>query len=98
MPKSTQYLPVPLAPGPVLITESEDEFNRFFDALKEELKPRGTVDHLLMGDIAGLAWEIRRYRCAKVSRINSAILPALKKLLHPIIQKQVAERQAPAQK
>ena len=98
MPKSNRYIPVLLMPAPVLVTESEEEFNRFFDALKDELKQYGIVDRLLIKDFAELAWEIRRYRCAKVSRINSAILPALKKLLHPIIQKQVAERQAPAQK
>jgi len=42
-------------------------------------------DHLLITDIAELAWEIRRYRRSKASLINSTILRALRKLLIPII-------------
>jgi hypothetical protein len=97
MPKSTHHLPVLLTPAPVLVTESEEEFNRFFDAVKDELKQRGIVDRLLIKDFGEEAWEIRRYRCAKMSCINSAILPALKNLLRPIIQRQVSERQDAAQ-
>jgi hypothetical protein len=95
MPKSNRYIPVLLMPAPVLVTESEEEFNRFFDALKDELKQRGIVDHLLINDFAGLAWEIRRIRCAKVSCINSALLPALKNLLTPIVRRQLAEAVPP---
>jgi hypothetical protein len=98
MSKSTHYLPAVLMPAPVLITESEEEFNRFFDALKSELKQRGIVDHLLISDFAELAWDIRRIRCAKVSLINSAILPALKDLLRPIVRKQLAEAVSPKKK
>src|SRR5262249_40588909 len=79
-----------LMPAPVLVTESEEEFNRFFDALKDELKQRGIVDRLLIKDIGEGAWEIRRYRCAKVNCINSALLPALKNLLTPIVRRQLA--------
>jgi hypothetical protein len=93
--KSTHPLPILLMAAPVLVTESEEEFNRFFDELKDELKQRGIVDHLLIKDFAELAWEIRRYRCAKVSCINSAILPALKTLLTPIVRKQLAEAVPP---
>jgi hypothetical protein len=97
MPKDNHHIPALLMPSPVLITESEEEFNRFFDALKQELKQRGIVDHLLISDFAELAWEIRRIRCAKVSLINSALLPALKKILTPIVRRQLAEA-APSKK
>jgi hypothetical protein len=79
----------------VLITESAEEFNRFCDALKDDLKVPGTIDHLLIADIAELAWEIRRYRRVKTSLINSAILPALKNLVTPIVRSQQAESQKP---
>jgi len=95
MPKSNRYISVLLMPAPVLVTESEEEFNRFFEALKDELKQYGIVDRLLIKDIAELAWEIRRNRCAKVSCINSAILPALNNLLTPIIRRQLAEAVPP---
>jgi hypothetical protein len=95
MPKPSNQIPAVLMPSPVLITESEEEFNRFCDALKDDLKVPGTIDHLLITDIAELAWEIRRYRCVKTSLINSALLPALKKLLEPIVRKQRADSQKP---
>jgi hypothetical protein len=95
MPKRTNQIPAVLMPSPVLITESEEEFNSFCDALKDDLKVPGTIDHLLINDIAELSWEIRRYRRVKISLINSAILPALKKLLTPIVRRQRAESQKP---
>jgi hypothetical protein len=92
--KPSNHIPGLLMPSPVLFTESAAEFNNFHDALKDELKSRGVLDHLLITDIAELAWEIRRYRRGKASLINSAILSALKKLLLPIIRRQVTEEQA----
>ena len=95
MSKPSNHIPAVLMPSPVLITESEQEFNSFCDALKDDLKVPGTIDHLLITDIAELAWEIRRYRRVKISLINSAILPSLKKLLTPIVRSQHAESQKP---
>jgi hypothetical protein len=96
--KPNHYIPALLMPSPVLLTESADEFNAFYDALKDELKSRGVVDHLLITDIAELAWEVRRYRRSKASLINSAILPALRNLLKPIIPRQLAVAQEPVPK
>jgi hypothetical protein len=95
MSKPSNHIPAVLMPSPVLITESAEEFNRFCDALKDDLKVPGTIDHLLITDIAELAREIRRYRRVKTSLINSAILPALKNLLTPIVRSQHAENQKP---
>ena len=81
MSKRTPNIPVVLAPSPVLITESVDEFNRLHGALKEELQITGTLEHLMLNGITELGWGIRRYRRAKISLINSAMLPALIKLL-----------------
>ena len=92
--KCNQHILAVLMPPPVLITESMEEFNRFHNALKDELQIVGTVEHLMLNDIAELGWGIRRYRCAKVSLINSAMVPALKKLLRPLV-KIPAERVAP---
>jgi hypothetical protein len=95
MSKPSNHIPAVLMPSPVLITESAEEFNRFCDALKDDLEVPGTIDHLLITDIAELAWEIRRYRRVKTSLINPAILPALKNLLTPIVRSQHAENQKP---
>jgi len=85
MSKRTPNIPVVLAPSPVLITESVDEFNRLHGALKEELQITGTLEHLMLNGITELGWGIRRYRRAKISLINSAMLPALIKLLDPLV-------------
>jgi hypothetical protein len=69
----------------VLITESVEEFNRLHGALKDELQTNGTLEHLMLNGIVELGWGIRRYRRAKISLINSAMLPALIKLLGPLV-------------
>jgi hypothetical protein len=81
MSKRPPNIPAVLAPSPVLITESVEEFNRLHGALKDELQINGTLEHLMLNGIAELGWGIRRYRRAKISLINSAMLPALIKLL-----------------
>jgi hypothetical protein len=70
-----------LNPSPVLITESAEEFERFNEALHDELKPRGPLERYLVGDMAGKAWEVRRLRRVKTSLINSALRPGLQRLL-----------------
>jgi hypothetical protein len=71
-------------PSPVLITESADEFLRLQDALKDEFKPHGAIDEFKVEEIAALIWEIRRYRRAKPTIINSAYFEALKNLLERV--------------
>jgi hypothetical protein len=73
-------------PSPVLITESAEEFERFHDALIDELKPRGPLERLLVGDIAEKAWEVHRLRRVKTSLINSAFRPGLENLLERLFE------------
>ena len=67
--------------------ESAEEFERFHDAFKDELKPRGIVEVHLVADMAEKAWEIRRYRRVKTNLINSARRPGVKKLLESLIER-----------
>lgn len=73
--------------SPALITESAEEFERLHDAFKDELKPRGAIEYLLLADIAEKAWEVRRLRSVKVNLINCSFRDGLKALLM-----QVSER------
>jgi hypothetical protein len=73
--------------SPLLMTESEDEFNRIRDGFDEELKPRGIVEQMYVIDIAYLAWEILRLRRCKAAIINSALRPALKGILQQLLRK-----------
>jgi hypothetical protein len=73
--------------SPVLITESAEEFEHLHDAFKDELKPRGAIEYLLLADIAEKAWEVRRLRSVKVNLINCGFRDGLRALLT-----QVSER------
>jgi hypothetical protein len=58
--------------SPVLITESAEKFSRLHDALKDEFKPRGTIEAIKVKEMAVLIWETHRYRRAKTAIINAA--------------------------
>ena len=73
-----------MKPSPVLITESADEFSRLQDDLKDEFKPHGAVEDFKVEEIAALIWEIRRYRRAKTTMINSDYRRVLKDLLERV--------------
>ncbi len=73
--------------SPLLMTESEDEFDRIRDAFDEELKLRGIVEQMYVTDIAYLVWEILRLRRCKAAIINSALHPALKVILLQLLRK-----------
>ncbi len=66
--------------SPLLMTESEAEFDRVRDAFDQELKPRGIIDQMYVADIAYLSWEILRLRRCKAGIINSAFRPAVDNL------------------
>jgi hypothetical protein len=95
MSKPNHQLPSLLPPSPVLVTECSDEFARFFEAVKEQLKVSGIVDYLLVTDYVELEWEVRRYRRVRTSIINSAVLPAIKNILTPIVRSELAKREPP---
>jgi hypothetical protein len=73
-----------MSPSRVLLTESADEFARLHHALKHEIKPQGAVMNFSVNDVAELMWEIRRYRRAKTTLINSGFRRALKNLLQQV--------------
>ena len=45
---------------PLLMSESEDEFEALRSDLVEEIKPRGIIEHMCVADIAEIVWESRR--------------------------------------
>jgi len=66
-----------LQTAPLLITESRDEFDRLRNELKEEIKPRGFIEQLYVGDIAYLVCDILRLRRSKAAIVNLAFRAAL---------------------
>ena len=51
--------------SPLLITERADDFDNIRDALVEEIKPRGVVEHLYVADMTHLVWETRAFDAAR---------------------------------
>ena len=86
MPKQRRVQSSLLPASPLLITESEDEFDRIRDALDQELKPRGIVEQMYVADVAYLAWEILRLRRCKAGIVNSSFLQALERLLEQFLR------------
>jgi hypothetical protein len=70
---------------PLLITESESEFDRIREALEQDIRPRGIIEQIYVADISHLVWEILRLRRCKAGIINSAFHDALKKTLRLIL-------------
>ena len=55
---------------PLLMSESEDEFEALRSDLAEEIKPRGIIEHMYVADIAEIVWESRRLHRCKAVMIN----------------------------
>jgi len=88
MATNSARTPLALLPkSPLLTTESEYEFDRIRDALNEEIKPRGIIEQIYVGDIAHLVWEVVRLRRCKASIINAAFRTALQTVLRQLLRK-----------
>jgi hypothetical protein len=71
--------------SPLLITESEDEFESLRSALVHDIKPRGVIEHMFVADIADIVWDSRRLRRCKAVMINMAYREALHGLLNRVL-------------
>ena len=70
---------------PLLMSESEDEFEALRSDLVEEIKPRGIIEHMCVDDIAEIVWESRRLQRCKAVMINMNYSAALKSLLRGVL-------------
>jgi hypothetical protein len=86
MPKTSQINSALLPKAPLLITESKEEFDHLCNALKEEIKPRGIIEQMYVDDIAGLVWEILRFRRSKTAIINLAFRSALTEVVTQLLR------------
>jgi len=70
--------------SPVLPVESAEEFDHLHKAFKDEIKPRGTIELEQVDELTCLAWDIRRFRCAKTELIKSKFPCAIRNLLRQV--------------
>src|SRR5258708_37338327 len=70
---------------PLLMSESEDEFEALGLDLVQEIKPRGIIEQMCVADIAEIVWESRRLHRAKAVMINMNYSAALKSLLEDVL-------------
>jgi hypothetical protein len=75
----------PLAPPPLLVSESADEYAALLVALQKEIMPKGVVEQIYLEDIAAIIWEIQRLRRCKAGIVNSAYRAALESLLQRLL-------------
>ncbi|WP_051677733.1 hypothetical protein [Bradyrhizobium sp. URHD0069] len=74
-PRRDMEIPKDIAPfvakcPPLLPGESDMQYYALFDMLMEEIRPDTTTEWLALADIAGLCWDVQRYRVWKGSILN----------------------------
>jgi hypothetical protein len=73
-----------LGPPPVITGEDPDEFLDLLDRVREDAKPNGIIEEMLVRDIVDLIWESRRLRRLKASLLQAAAHEGLQKVLRPL--------------
>jgi hypothetical protein len=73
-----------LQASPLVMTESQIEFDRISDALEQLIKPDGIVEQMYVTDMAHFIWEILRLRRCKAQIINAN--------LHSVILEIIGDR------
>ena len=68
---------------PLLLTESQSEFDDLAARFRKEILPRGIVEQIYFDDIIASVWEILRLRRCKTVIVNIAFKKALHALLDP---------------
>ena len=68
---------------PLLLTESQSEFDDLEARFRKEIVPRGIVEQIYFDDIIASVWEILRLRRCKTAIVNIAFKEALRALLEP---------------
>ena len=66
---------------PLLLTESQSEFDDLAARFRKEILPRGIVEQIYFDDIIASVWEILRLRRCKTVIVNIAFKQALHALL-----------------
>ena len=74
-----------LVQPPLLITESAEEYAALLAGLQHEIKPKGVVERIYLGELAELVWQLQRLRRCKAAIINSAFRPAMQSLLERLL-------------
>ena len=66
---------------PLLLTESQSDFDDLEASFRKEIVPRGIVEQTYFEDIIASVWEILRLRRCKTAIVNIAFKRALRALL-----------------
>jgi hypothetical protein len=67
--------------APILLCESESEFQAFRRKLEDEIKPQGFILEIYSEDAAAVIWEMMRLRDCRISTINKFFPRAIEDLL-----------------
>jgi hypothetical protein len=70
--------------APILLCESESEFQAFRKKLEDELKPQGFILEIYVEDAAAVIWEMIRLRDCRISTINKFFPRAIENLLRQL--------------
>jgi hypothetical protein len=68
-------------PPPILEGEDAAAYDELFGRVCAAIKPIDVIDEMFMADVAGLEWELLRWRRLKVTLIRARVLEALEDFL-----------------
>jgi hypothetical protein len=86
MANNNSKRPTPLPPVPLLITESEDEFNQIREEFYAEIRPAGIIERMYVEEVVDLSWQILRSKRCKAGVINLAFHDASADILGRLMQ------------
>ena len=86
MAKDNFRRPTDLPLPPLLISESDEEFNALREALYKELRPNGIIERMYVEEFVDLAWQIARLKRCKAGVINLAFHQASKNILWELLE------------
>ena len=71
---------------PLLITESEEEFQEICDGVYKEIRPQGIIERIYVDEIVDIVWQIIRLKRCKAGVTNLAFHDASAKILYRLMQ------------
>ena len=97
--RSAQLIETPgqrslLGPAPIMEGESVSAYNEFYAQIRSAIKPKNSIDEILVRDVVDLSWEVVRLRRMKAKLLKARKPRGIETILTSICGQQRAEKLA----
>ena len=77
--------------APILKGEDSKAYDELLAGISGAVGPKDVIEEIWVSDIAGMTWEIIRYRSYKTGLIKAAVPTVLEEVLEPVVMKLIEE-------